>query len=501
MVQPAARGAEPPPTGRRVAAGAAWRFVEAFGGEGLSLLVFVVMARLLVPADFGVVALAGVLIAACQVLLSGALPDAVVQGETLSRRRLSTAFWGNLGLGIGLMLLVMGLALPLAAVFAEPGLAPVLMALAPILPVTAAASILQARFVRRLAFKTITQRVLLATTMGGLVGLGLAATGAGVWALVALQFAAMTTGLVVLVLADPWRPKLVVDRGEALALARFTLPLLGTHLTRFAGKKLDIALLGLFLPVAAVGHYFLATRVVFALGMATYYTIATLTLPVLARLKERPAALTEAAARTLWLTTALCLPAGLGVALVADPLVPLTFGPAWTPSILPLQLLAALGIFYAFGLITGQILVAADQPTLGLRLTLVNTAVFLLVVAAAAPFGLAAVALAGGLANALLLPAYLVALRRTISLDLAALARAQLPIWLAAGLMSAAVLIVDGSVGQALTDPWRLGLGILTGLVAYAAALALFAASTISAILATLGLGRGCSPGAAAEAR
>jgi len=235
--------------------------------------------------------------------------------------------------------------------------------------------------------------------------------------------------------------------------------------------------------------------------MATYYTIATLTLPVLARLKGRPEALAEATARTLWLTTALCLPAGLGVALIADPLVPLVFGAPWVPSILPLQLLAALGIFYAIGLITGQVLVAADQPALCLRLTLVNTGVFLLLVAIAAPFGLAAVALAGGLANALLLPAYLAALRRTIGLDLAALARGQLPIWLAAALMSAAVLLVDGSVGQALAAPWRLGLGIATGVLTYVAALALFAASTLAAILASLGLGRGGSAVAAAEAR
>jgi PST family polysaccharide transporter len=501
MVEPAAQGSEPQPTGRRVAKGAAWRFVEALGGEGLSLLVFVVMARLLVPADFGVVALAGVLIAACQVMVTSALPDAVVQGETLTGQRLATAFWGNLGLGTALLLLVVVVARPLAGFFGEPALAPVLMALAPILPVTAAASILQARFVRQLGFKTVTQRVLLGTTMGGLVGLGFAASGAGVWALVAQQLTSMTTGLVVLVLADPWRPKFVVDRREAIALARFSLPLLGTHLTRFAGKKLDLALLGLFLPAAAVGHYFLATRVIFALGMATYYSVATLTLPVLARLRHQPAALIEATVRTLWLTAALCLPAGLGVALLAGPMVELAVGAAWAPSVLPLQLLAAFSIFYALALITGQVLVAADRPALYFRLTVTNTTVFLLMVAVAAPFGLAVVALAGGLANALFAPVHLLALRRTIGLALASLARDQLPIWLAAGLMCAAVLLIDGGVGHALAVHWRLGLGVLTGVVVYVSALALFAAGTLASILATLGLGRGCSTGAAAEAR
>jgi len=486
-VAPAAPPGGPPGfAGRTIARSALWRFAEALGSEAAALVVFVLMARLLAPEQFGVVALAGVLVIGGQVVLQQGLGEAVVQGRAAGAVRLATAFWSSLGLGLGLMALVALAALPAARLFAEPVLAPVLLALAPVLPLTGAAAILQARLARRLAFKAIAIRALVATAAGGAVGLALAAGGAGVWALVGQQLANATAGLAVLVIADPWRPRLVVDRRELRALWRFALPVMGTHLTKFCGKRLDVALLGLFVPAAALGHYFLATRLILALGMATHYLVFSLTLPVLARLVASPAAFAAAAGRTLWLAAGLCLPAGLGLALIADLLVPLAFGDAWRPAVPPLQLLAGFSIFYALGLIAGQILVAAGRPALFFRLTLVNTTIFLVAVAIAAPMGLAAVAAAGGLANTLLLPAYLHFLRRHAALDLSAELRRQLPVWLAAGLMVGVVLAARQLAGPGAAPAQTLGWALASGIASYAAALRLLARATLAGLVASL---------------
>lgn len=479
-----------PVTGRTVATSAAWRLVESIGGETMALIVFVVMARLLVPEHFGVVALAGVFIAAAQTILHQGLAEPVIRGDELGQARLTAAFWCNLGLGTGLMVFVMGAALPLAQLFAEPQLAPALAALALVLPLSAAGAILQARFQRRMAFKTIALRVLLANSIGGAVGLGLAFAGAGVWALVGLQLTGMATGVLVLVLADPWRPRLALDRAQARQLVRFALPVMGTHLAKFAGKKLDLAVLGLFVSATDLGHYFLATRLIFALGLATHYTVYSLTLPVLARLAAEPDALRSAASRTLWLTTALCLPAGLGLALVADPLVPLLMGAVWQPSVPPLQILAGFSIAYALALVAGQIMVAAGSPGLFLRLTLANTALFLIMVAVAAPWGLAAAALAGSLANVLMLPTHLIAMKRTVGLAPKAVLRDQLPVWLAAGMMALAILAVRAVAAEALGPLPFLALLIVAGLTAYTLALWFLAGTTLRSLAQTMSTDR-----------
>lgn len=491
------RHGEAPITGRMVATSALWRLVEVVGSEGTALLVFVVLARLLVPEHFGVVALAGVFVMAAQAVLHQGLAEAVIQAAAITDRRLATAFWANLGLGLGLMLLLQLLSPPLAWLFGEPMLAPVLAALALVLPLGAAAAILQARFLRHMGFKVVALRMLVSTGMGGVAGLGLALAGGGVWALVGLQLTGAAAGLAVLSLIDRWRPGLRFDAKAARGFIRFALPVMGTHLAKFAGKKLDVAILGFFVPASALGHYYLATRLMLALGLATHYTVSSLGLPVLARLDRGSKAFRAAARRTLWLTSALCLPCALGLVLVADPLVPLVFGPEWRPSVVPLQLLAGFGIFYALGLVAGQILVAAGMPAVFLRLTLVNTALFLLFVAVAAPFGLAAAALAGGIANALMLPAYVASLKGRLGLQRMMVLREQAPVWLAALAMAAVVLGFELVLGERFASwsgiVWTIALGALS----YVGALWLVASETLRAILGSLGpgdLGRSAGP-------
>lgn len=473
-------------SGRTVARSAAWRLIESIGGEMIALALFIVMARLLLPAHFGVIALAGVVIAGMQVILGYGLADALVQGRQLDEVRLATAFWCNLGVALALMLLVMALAAPAAGLFAEPALAPLLATLALVLPINGAGAIYQARLLRRLAFKAMAIRTLCGNLAGGAAGLTLALAGAGAWALVAQQLTGMAAGLLVLMLADRWRPRLILDRAEAGALARFALPTTGTHLVKYAGKKLDIAILGLFVSAGSIGHYFLVTRLIVVVGLVSHYTIFGLSLPILSRLAATPKALAAAARQTLWLTAALSLPVGLGVALVADPLLPLIFGEAWRPSILPLQILASLSVFYGLGLIAGQILVAAGHPGRFFKLGLANTTLFLALVGLAAPHGLAAAALAGGLANALMLPAYLTVLAHTIGLDVGAVMREQMPIWGAALLMVVLVLPSELWLLVGLPPVPALLLAVAIGLASYATALWLMAGEMIRRLIESL---------------
>lgn len=476
-------------TGRVVARNAAWRFAEAVGGEGVSLIVFVMMARVLAPDHFGVVALAGVFISCAQVLLQQGLPEALIQGEEARPSRLATAFWCNLALGLALAVLIILFAVPAAAVFAEPMLAPVLVSLAVVLPIGAAAAILQARFLRRMAFHVVAIRVLIANIVGGVVGLSLAAADAGLWALVGLQLAQMSAGLVIVALADRWRPRLVIQRREASSLLRFALPVMASHLARFAGKRLDLAILAVFVSATSLGHYFLATRLMIALGYATHYTIAVVCLPVLARLKADPVALRHAVAQTLWLAAALCFPAGIGLALLAEPLVILLFGMPWAASIPPLQVMAALGIFFALGVVIGQVLVAAGRPALFFRLTVTNTAGFLAAVSLAAPWGMVAAALAGGLANALMLPIYLAALSHSIGLDLRRMLVEQLPIYAAAALMAGLVVSADLLLATNVAEWQRLLLGTAVGILGYFSALWLLAGVALRQLIRTLSRG------------
>lgn len=463
-----------------------WRLVEAIGGEGLAFVVFVIMARMLLPESFGLVALAAAVVSGVQVILYLGFAEAVIQGRHADDRRLSTAFWWSLSAGLIVAAVLVALALPLALLFDKQGLAPILATLAIMLPISGAATVFQAKLVRRMAFRAVALRSLAATGVGGAVGLIAALSGAEAYALVAQQLCGTIAALVVLLIAEPWRPRLVVDADESRSLIRFALPVMGTHLAKYVGKKADIAVLGLFASTALVGSYFLATRLIFALGIATHYMVSSLVLPVLSRIADKPNALRPAAARALWLTVAYCLPASLGLALIAEALVPWAFGDNWSMSVLPLQILASLAIFYALGLISGQILVAAGHPERFLRLAVGNSLLFIAMVSVAAPHGLAAVALAGGLANAFLLPAYLLELRRTVGLDLGAVLRCQLPLYVAAAAMAAGVIVISTWSAGRVPPLALLFFEVLGGAAVYGLALWLLAADSLRALLASL---------------
>ena len=143
---------------------------------------------------------------------------------------------------------------------------------------------------------------------------------------------------------------------------------------------------------------------------------------------------------TLRLTTLFSLPTSIGLGLVAEPLISLLFGADWIEGALPLQLMCAFSTAFALTLNVRQILNVAGRPLLGLWLAGINAILSLVALTLAAPLGLAAAALSGGLAYTLCLPVAILFLNRTLGTDTRRLVRDQLPIWLATAIMAIVVI-------------------------------------------------------------
>src|SRR4051794_39421221 len=144
-----------PPLGGRAAQGFAWTSRRALFVQLLSLISFVVLARLLDPEDFGVVAFANVFCVLLQLIAAGGLAQAIVQRPEVDEVDLDSAFWMALAMSVGLALILCAAAWPLAAAFDEPQLRPVLQALALVLPFAGARSVHLAMLQRRLAFELL----------------------------------------------------------------------------------------------------------------------------------------------------------------------------------------------------------------------------------------------------------------------------------------------------------------------------------------------------------
>ncbi len=431
-------------TGTTVARGALWRMVEVMGTEVLAFGAFVMLARLLVPDDFGVVSQATLLILTVQLILQQGLPEALVQKEDISRGHVDSCFWANLLLGIVAALLLALFSPVVGRVLDEPGLSTVLIVLSPTLIFLAASRIILAELRRDLRFKGFMAINVAATFAGALIAIGLATAGGGVWSLVAQQWAYALIGLIAGLCLAGRLPRLRFDLADVRELWAFSSYTVLEAFLAFCARRFDLLILALFWSAHEIGFYFLANRLQFSVGMLTYYSISHLGLPFLARLAIDPEAYRDAIYRTLRLVSLACLPSLIGLALVAPQLVPLLFGDEWTDSIAPFQGLAAFSIFYALVLMSGQVLISAGFAKDAMVLSAVTMVLFLAAVTAAAPFGITWVAIAGGLANLVALPIYARRLKQRFDVDLKRLVIEQIPCWFAVAMMIAAVLGVSG---------------------------------------------------------
>ncbi|MGI9420319.1 MAG: lipopolysaccharide biosynthesis protein [Geminicoccaceae bacterium] len=437
---------------QQIAKGAVWRIVEVMGAEVFAFAAFIISARLLLPAEVGIIAQATLFIMTGQLILHQGLGEALIQSDETSSAHFASAFWLNLVVGAAAALVLIMAADPIGHVMREPDLPPVLRALAPTLVLFAASGIYQARLRRDLLLRGFAFASVSASLAGGLVAVTLAWLGYGVWSLVAQQWTYAAVSLTVFAVSSGWLPSLAVRLHHVRSLVAFGGLATISAFLQFAMRRLDLMILGVFLPSTQVGFFSVANRLILSAGMLTYYSIQQIGLPVLSRLAHDRGAHLEAIGRTLRLVSLFCLPTLVGLALVADIMIPLALGEKWQGSVQPFQVLSTFGIFFALSLISGQILLSAGFAGLFVRLSFVNVVMFLTAVTLAAPHGLVEAAWAGGIANMLAVPIYAFALRRTLGLDMLDCLLDQWPIWTATGMMTAVVLIwshlASGLVGE-----------------------------------------------------
>jgi O-antigen/teichoic acid export membrane protein len=288
-----------------------------------------------------------------------------------------------------------------------------------------------------------------------------------------------------------WMPAFFASLDHVRNLARFSLNTIASAMLRLSLRQVDVLFLGFYLPSKQVGLYFLATRILVTVGQLTYYSIQKIGLPVLSRLQTDVVRHQAAIISAFSMTCLVCLPIFFGMAVTGDLFIPLVFGEDWTGSIQPFRILCLFSIFYALSLIANQVMLSVDRSSIVLRLSVLNAVVFAGAIAFAAPRGIAATALAGGLANMLVAPVYFVALRKLLKVDLVHLGRELMPIWTAAFVMVAGVLAARHYALDHLAAPFALLLAILLGTVLYGAAVFLLRRDYAHLVLSLVTSSRG----------
>lgn len=376
----------------RAGRSARWAVLQSGGKHVIDLAVFLILAKLLTPEAFGLVAMAGAVIVLINVLAEMGLGDAIVQRAELHSGHLDAAFWATVGLGLVLGGLVWVLAPWIVRLFGQPELSPVLRALAPLFLIQTLNVVPQALLQREFGFRQLALRALVGSVAGGVAGVTLALYDGGAWSLVTQQLVSGGVGLVGLWRFCRWRPRWRFSRPHALELLAFSRSVLATRMLNVASSKADAVIVGMVLGPVDLGYYSIATRLMLALEQLFCQGVDAVALSAFSKVAGRPddmAVLFQAATRT---AAVLALPVFGGLALLAPDIVAAVLGSRWAGSAPVLQVLAWAGMLQAITHFNHAVFKASNQPERSARLAVRSALINVITLAAAAPFGILAVA-------------------------------------------------------------------------------------------------------------
>lgn len=453
---------------RRIASGAAVSYLGFFLGKIIVFLNTVVLARILLPEHFGLVAIGLLVLAVSETIAEAGTGAAIVwrKGEILTIAPVALAV-GLIGATVTALAAVL-LAPQIASYFKTPEVVPIIrvLALAALIstPTSVFTAILQSRmeFGRRLV--TDTSKAL----TKGLVGIPLAYFGAGAWSIVYGHLAGITVGLVLSWWFSGWKVRLGLQPDIVRQIVPYGLQIAAVALLGLAVRRLDVAIIGGTLTTAELGYYTMAFSLIELSIMGLCWSASQAFFPALSgagRPREETAALF---ARGFSQLMAVTFPLAFGLAVLAEPIILTVLGGKWSGAIAPMQILAFYALIFSAGFNLGDVYKATGRPGILTAINLVNLVIAVPLLVFAATGGLTGVALGQvGIAIVITTVNWIVAYRAS-GIGPSVLVKSIWAPFLAAGLTGALCLALDRLLLVESAPVLRLIAGSATGLVAYA---------------------------------
>jgi O-antigen/teichoic acid export membrane protein len=279
-----AAGDEAPRSEQRYGLAVRWAYLNQFGRQLTSLIISLVLAALLGPKAFGIVALAAVFLAIFELIIDQSASQAVIQRPQIERAHLDSAFWSVMAMSI-VMAVVAAATAPIWASIAKlPELTNVIRTLALTMPLSALATIQVAVLKRAMNFRAITIREMTGMWVSGVAGVVAAIAGLGLWALVVQMMVHSLVDVAVLWTISPWRPRFAFSLSHAQDLLPFSFGAVLNGLGVFLNSRVETILIGVLLGPVAVSVYRLASRLVNVVVDLAIGALGQVALPVLSEL-------------------------------------------------------------------------------------------------------------------------------------------------------------------------------------------------------------------------
>lgn len=352
--------------------GVGWSFADNIANSGITFLVGLVLANILTPEEYGIMAMVTIFIAVSNSIVDSGFSNALIRKINIRSVDYNTVFYFNLIVSIFLYLILYVSAPAISVFFKEPVLVDVMRVIGWILIINALAIIPRTIFVRNINFKAQTKVSLIASVSSGVIGIGMALAGWGVWSLVGQQLSRQLLNTVFLWIFCRWRPLWEFSTQSFKELFGFGSKLLASGLIDTIFKDIYSLVIGRFYSAADLGQYTRASQfnTIFSSNLTT--VVQRVSYPVLSSIQNEPERLLGAYRRVIKTTMLITFACMLGLAAVAKPLIVILIGEKWLPAVSFLQIICFSGMLYPLHAINLNILQVKGRSDLFLKLEIIK---------------------------------------------------------------------------------------------------------------------------------
>ena len=352
--------------------GVGWSFIDNIASSGITFLIGLILARLLTPEEYGVMAMIAVFIAVSNSIIDSGFSNALIRKVHIERIDYNTVFYFNIVVSIFLYVSLFWASPVISAFFKEPILIDIMRVIGFVLLINALAIIPRTIFVRNVNFKIQTKVSLISSIGSGFVGIGMALAGMGVWSLVGQQLSRQFLNTLFLWLYCKWQPDWEFSVKSFNELFGFGSKLLLSGLINTIYKNIYYIIIGRFYASSVLGQYTRAEQFNTIFSSNLTNVVQRVSYPVLSSIQEEPERLREAYRKIIKTTMLVTFACMLGLAAVARPLISILIGEKWLPAVYFLQIICFAGMLYPLHAINLNILQVKGRSDLYLKLEIVK---------------------------------------------------------------------------------------------------------------------------------
>jgi len=334
--------------------------------------VTMILVRILAPHEFGLLAMANVLLGLATLFLEMGIGNALIQRKEISEEHLSSAFWLNMALG-AVFMIVTFLASPLIAMFyGRPELVSITKWLSLCFIVSASAIVHQSLLMRDMDFRSLMIRDTAAVALSGGLGIFLASKGHGVWSLVFQSLFLFVLNTLFLWVFSRWKPQFLFSKRAVADLMGFGLHMTGFQIVNYFARNVDQLLVGRFLGAQSLGHYALAYKLMLFPVQNISWVITRVMFPAFSKIQKDLPRVAENYARMVRYVSLITFPMMLLFFTVAPDLIHLVWGAKWEETIPIVRVLCFCGMLQSVVTVGGSVYLSQGRADLQLRMSLAN---------------------------------------------------------------------------------------------------------------------------------